>query len=128
MTSTNGNGAGVRLIDTHSAHTATITNYTNGNATAGSGGGLAGEGVLRFEGSATDKFAGNVTISNADIKNNLGFAFDFQNVASTTTVTLGTGSSWDGGTGVAGGFRADNFNGTVNATQHHAHGRHARRH
>jgi hypothetical protein len=116
VTSTNGGGAGVRLIDTHSTHSATITNYTNGNATAGSGGGLAGEGVLRFEGSATDKFEGNVTISNADIKNNIGFAFDFLNVKSTSTVTLGTGSSWDGGTGAAGGFRANNFNGTVNAT------------
>ena len=40
VTSTNGNGAGVRLIDTHSGRTASITNYTNGNATAGSGGGL----------------------------------------------------------------------------------------
>src|SRR6185295_6814554 len=79
VTSTNGNGAGVRLIDTHSAHAATISNYTNGNATPGSGGGTAGEGVLRFEGSAVDKFAGNVTISNADVKNNLGFAYDFKN-------------------------------------------------
>ncbi len=116
VTSTNGKGAGVRLIDTHSTGTAAITNYTNGNTTAGSGGGLAGEGVLRFEGSATDKFGGNVKISNADIKNNLGFAFDFKNVASTSTVTLGTNSSWDGGAGAAGGFRADAFNGTVNAT------------
>ena len=116
VTSTNGNGAGVRLIDTHDTGTAAITNYANGNATAGSGGGVAGEGVLRFEGSAANKFAGDVTINNADIKNNLGFAYDFLNAASTTAVVLGTGSSWDGGTGASGGFRANNFNGTVNAT------------
>lgn len=116
VTSTNGNGAGVRLADTHSAGSALITNYTNGNAAAGSGGGLAGEGVLRFEGSAADKFAGDVTLNNADIKNNLGFAFDFKNVASTSIVNLGTGSSWDGGAGVAGGLRADAFNGDLTAS------------
>jgi len=83
VTSTNGGGAGVRLIDTHSAHSATITNYTNGNATAASGGGLAGEGVLRFQGSATDKFAGNVTISNfefsgAEVADQNGAGIRFQ--------------------------------------------------
>jgi hypothetical protein len=116
VASTFGAGAGVRLANTHDTGTATITDYTNGNATAGSGGGLAGEGVLLFQGTAEDDFGGDVTISNADILNNRGFAFDFLNVASTTAVTLGTGSSWDGGAGAAGGIRADNFNGTLAAS------------
>lgn len=116
VTSTNGGGAGVRLQRTHSAGTATLTNYTNGNDTPGSGGGSVGQGVLRFEGTTTDMFAGDVTINNADIKNNIGFAFDFLNVGTTTTVTLGTNSSYDGGTGAAGGLRANNFDGTLNAS------------
>ena len=109
--STNGNGAGLRLQNTHSTGTATLTNYTNGTSTAGSGGGVAGEGVLRF-----NDLAGDVTISNADIQNNVGFALDFLNIATTTAVTLGTNSSYDGGAGAAGGLRADNFDGTLDAS------------
>lgn len=116
VTSTNGNGAGLRLANTHSAGNTTITNYTNGNATAGSGGGLAGQGVLRFEGTGSESFAGDLTISNADIRNNIGFAFDFLNVATTSSVTLGTSSSYDGGAGAAGGIRMDNFDGTFTAS------------
>lgn len=111
VSSLNGNGAGLRLQNTHSAGTATLTNYTNGNATAGSGGGLVGQGVLRF-----NDIAGDITVNNADIKNNTGFAFDFLNVATTTAVTLGTNSSYDGGAGAAGGLRADNFDGTLTAS------------
>lgn len=110
VSSTNGNGAGVRLQNTHAAGTASLTNYTNGNATAGSGGGLAGEGVLRFS-----DIAGDLTLNNADIQNNIGFAFDFLNVATTSAVTLGTNSSYNGGAGAAGGLRANNFDGTLTA-------------
>ena len=98
ITSTNGKGTGLRLQNTHAAGTASITNYANGNATAGSGGGTSADGVLHF-----NDIAGPVTINNADIMNNTGFAFDFLNVASTSTVNLGTNSSYDGGTGAAGG-------------------------
>jgi hypothetical protein len=113
VTSTNGNGAGVRLANTHDNRTATISNYTNGLAgTPGSGGGLAGQGVLRFEGTMPDDFDGDVVINNADIRNSTGFAFDFLNVSAMSTVTLGSGTTYDGGAGAAGGIRMDNFNGT----------------
>ncbi len=88
ITSSNGNGVGLRLQNTHDTGTASIMNYANGNATVGSGGGTAADGVLHF-----NDIAGDVTIDNADIKNNVGFAFDFLNVDTTSTVTMGNGSS-----------------------------------
>ncbi|MCC7475806.1 MAG: hypothetical protein IT425_10445 [Pirellulales bacterium] len=109
--STNGNGAGLWLLNTHSTGTASISNYTNGTATAGSGGGVVGQGVLRFE-----SLEGDVAITNADIQNNIGYAFDFVDIETTTAVTLGTNSSYDGGAGAAGGLRADNFDGTLTAS------------
>ena len=118
VSSTNGNGAGVRLRNTHSAGTASITNYTNGNTTAGSGGGTALDGVLVFTGdnATTSQFAGDLTLDNVDIQQNIGFAFDFLNVATTSAVILRNGSSYDGGAGNAGGFRANNFDGTLTAS------------
>jgi hypothetical protein len=117
ITSTNGNGMGLWLRNTHDGRTATIMNYMNGQASlAGSGGGTATEGVLRFEGTNPDDFDGDVVFNNVDIASNIGFAFDFLNASSTTAVTLGTGSSYDGGTGAAGGLRMDNFNGTITAS------------
>jgi hypothetical protein len=92
-------------------------NYMNGQAmVAGSGGGTAAEGVLRFEGTNPDDFDGDVTFNNVDIASNIGFAFDFLNASSTSGVTLGTGSSYDGGAGAAGGLRMDNYNGTITAS------------
>ncbi len=116
VNSQNGNSRGIWLRNTHASRTATITNYTNGTAgTAGSGGGLAGSGVLVFEGSSTNEFDGNVLLTNIDIFNNIGYALDYANVDTTsaTTVTAGNGITWDGGAGVAGGMRFNNFNGTI---------------
>jgi hypothetical protein len=116
ITSTNGGGMGLWLRDTHDGHTATITDYSNGIAgTAGSGGGTATEGVLRFGDDTVDGFAGNVTITNADIRENTGFALDFLNVDTTSAVTVDN-LDYNGGAGAAGGIRADNFDGEFAAT------------
>ncbi|MEX2315763.1 MAG: hypothetical protein WD669_01335 [Pirellulales bacterium] len=110
ITSNNGNGAGLRLANTHDTGTASITTYTNGDAaTAGSGGGLAGEGVLRFE-----DISGDLTITTATIEAGTGYAIDFTNVETTSTVSV-DGLAYDGLAGAAGGLRAQFFNGTLNA-------------
>ena len=97
------------------AGTATIMNYTNGDPmTAGSGGGDPTTGVLRFAGTNADDFKGDVTLTNIDIFNNVGFALDFDNVGSESAVTItsGNGLTYDGGAGAAGGLRFDAFDGT----------------
>lgn len=108
VTSTNGNGRGLLLSNTHSGRTTTILNYMNGEAAAGTGGGNAADGVLRF----TD-IGGNLTMNNVDVMNNVGYAFDFLDVATTSVVTLSGNSSYDGGAGAAGGMRFDGFDGMV---------------
>jgi hypothetical protein len=116
--SQNGANRGVWLRNTHDNRTATITNYTNGTlGMAGSGGGLGGAGdvgVLVFEGSAANQFDGNVTLTNIDIFENLGYALDMLNVDATSafTLTTGNGLTYNGGGGAAGGMRFDNFNGS----------------
>jgi hypothetical protein len=108
VTSTNGNGAGVRLQNTHDGRTATITDYENGDGTAGSGGGLLAEGVLRF-----NDIDGDLTITRATINNNTGFALDFNNVSTMSGVTVNT-LTYDGQAGTAGGIRTAVFDGTLN--------------
>jgi hypothetical protein len=116
--SQNGANRGVWLRNTHDNRTATILNYTNGTlGTAGSGGGLGGVGnvgVLVFEGTAANQFDGNVTLTNIDIFENLGYALDMGNIDPTSafTLTTGNGLTYDGGGGAAGGMRFNNFNGT----------------
>ncbi len=115
VTSTNGNGRGVWLQNTHSGRTASITNYTNGTqGTAGSGGG-GGDGVLVFAGTGGNEFGGNVTLTNLDIFEIDGYALDFENVDTTsaTTITNNNGLTYDGGSGTGGGMRFDNFDGTI---------------
>ncbi len=110
-----GSDIGLWLHNTHAGHTATITNYANGLLnTAGTGGGSAAEGVLRFSGAAANDFAGNVTLTNIDVFDNEGYAIDMANVASgsTFTITSGNGLAYDGQSNAAGGLRFDSFNGT----------------
>lgn len=113
--SQNGSDIGIWLRNTHAQRTATITNYTNGTSgSVGSGGGDAATGVLRFEGTAVDDFDGNVLLTNIDIFENDGYAIDYLNNSSTstTTVAANNGITWNGGGGLAGGMRFDNFNGS----------------
>jgi len=114
-----GSNIGIWLRNTHDNGTSTtrittITNYVNGTAgTAGSGGGDGNSGVLVFEGSMVDDFDGNVTLTNIDIFNNTGYALHFNNVSSDSATTVSNnGITWNGGTGLAGGFRFNNYNGT----------------
>lgn len=116
VNSQEGSDIGVWLRNTHNGRTATILNYTNGTAgTAGSGGGALASGVLAFEGTAIDDFDGDVTLTNIDIFNNTGYAVHFSNISedSASTITNNNGLTWNGGTGAAGGFRFNNFDGSI---------------
>ncbi len=110
VTSTNGNGAGVRLQNTHDGHTATISSYTNGDTTAGSGGGTLADGVLHF-----NDISGDLVVMDTNIQQNTGFAVDMVSIAMEIAVTVDN-LDYDGGAGLAGGIRANTFNGTLNTT------------
>jgi hypothetical protein len=107
ITSTNGNGAGIRLQNTHDGRTATISNYTNGSDLAGSGGGTLTDGVLHF-----NDISGDLVINTATIKGNTGFALDFDTVESVSAVTI-SNLTYDGLAGMAGGIRAQSYDGTM---------------
>lgn len=111
VTSTDGNNRGLLLQNTHSTGTFTLGNYTNGlDGVAGSGGGDTTDGVLRFF-----SLAGDVALFNVDIMNNIGYAFDFDTVDTTTAVTINGSSFWDGAAGDAGGMNFTAFDGTLTA-------------
>jgi hypothetical protein len=110
VTSTNGGGSGVRLQNTHDGRTATISNYVNGNDTPGSGGGTLADGVLHF-----NDITGDLVINTATIKGNTGFAFDFNDIDALTSTTISnlTYDGQDAMSGMAGGIRAVDYDGTM---------------
>jgi hypothetical protein len=97
VTSTNGNGSGARIRNTHDGGTIIINDYQNTNGSASK---------LSLEDVASD-----ITITNAEIMGGSGFALDFLDVADESAVVVDD-LTYDGGTGAAGGISMDNFDGT----------------
>jgi hypothetical protein len=99
VTSTDGNGRGLFLQNTHAAGTANIVNYTSTDA-------MAADGRLRF-----DTTSGDVTLNNVTVTGGAGFALDFATVESTSAVSVNN-FTYDGLAGAAGGIRMDTYDGT----------------
>lgn len=103
VTSTDGEGRGLTLLNTHNGHTATISDYINTGASP--------DAKLHFEATGTNEFSGDVNITNATITGGTGYALDFATISADSAVVVDN-LTYDGLTGAAGGIQFDNFDGT----------------